>query len=218
MMAVNHETAWQWLNQLEQNIKEQLQHMTDLAAGESLGEAIQELSMYDNHPADVASEVFERSKDLAFRDRLSRQLADIDAARKRISEGVYGRCSDCGAKIDPERLAAKPTAELCLACQTGQEQRYPDRHPRPIEEDVAPFTGKQVADKEQSPGFDGEDTWQVLATYGSSNTPSDGELDPEHPHTYAEFGATGPVSLDVDQLPVAKDRDGIFYRDYDGPK
>jgi len=45
-----------------------------------------------------------------------REIAQIDAAIARIDAGEYGICRDCGAEIDPRRLAAVPYALLCTEC------------------------------------------------------------------------------------------------------
>jgi RNA polymerase-binding transcription factor DksA len=49
------------------------------------------------------------------------ELRDIGAARKRIVEGRYGSCLDCGSDIDPRRLLAQPQTLRCLACQAVVE-------------------------------------------------------------------------------------------------
>ena len=54
------------------------------------------------------------------------ELREIALARKRMAEGNYGRCADCGADIDPRRLLAQPTASRCTLCQAEAE-----RHPQP---------------------------------------------------------------------------------------
>jgi len=41
----------------------------------------------------------------------------VDAALKRIAEGSYGLCIDCGASIATPRLHANATALRCVACQ-----------------------------------------------------------------------------------------------------
>jgi RNA polymerase-binding transcription factor DksA len=40
----------------------------------------------------------------------------IEAALKRIEEGTYGKCIDCGKAIAKRRLEALPEAERCLSC------------------------------------------------------------------------------------------------------
>jgi DnaK suppressor protein len=44
------------------------------------------------------------------------QLAEIDAAEGRLSDGTYGVCERCGALIGEARLEARPTARLCMEC------------------------------------------------------------------------------------------------------
>ncbi len=69
-----------------------------------------ELSNYDQHPADVGSETFEREKDLSILEQLEAELAEIQAALRRIDEGTYGIDEVTGEPIPPERLEAVPTA------------------------------------------------------------------------------------------------------------
>ncbi len=40
----------------------------------------------------------------------------IKAALKRLEEGTYGKCVDCGKAIAKKRLLALPEAEMCLPC------------------------------------------------------------------------------------------------------
>lgn len=47
------------------------------------------------------------------------ELRKIDAALKRIEEGVYGVCPKCGETISDERLLAVPEAALCRTCARG---------------------------------------------------------------------------------------------------
>ena len=48
----------------------------------------------------------------------TREIHQIEAALKRISEGTYGTCAKCGEPIDPRRLKALPTAATCISCST----------------------------------------------------------------------------------------------------
>ena len=69
-----------------------------------------ELSSYDQHPADEGSETFEREKDLAILESLETELAEVEAALRRLDDGTYGIDEVTGEPIDPERLAARPEA------------------------------------------------------------------------------------------------------------
>jgi RNA polymerase-binding transcription factor DksA len=69
-----------------------------------------ELSDYDQHPADNATETFEREKDLSILEQLEEELAELEAALARIDAGTYGIDEVTGEPIDPARLDAVPTA------------------------------------------------------------------------------------------------------------
>ena len=44
------------------------------------------------------------------------RLQRIDAALKRIEDGGYGECLECGEPIPPRRLEIDPAAALCVSC------------------------------------------------------------------------------------------------------
>jgi RNA polymerase-binding protein DksA len=52
------------------------------------------------------------------------ELREIEAARRRLDDGTYGICADCGAAIDFERLRAEPAAARCVECQARHEKTY----------------------------------------------------------------------------------------------
>ncbi len=76
---------------------------------------------YSNHPADEAMALLDR----AGRDAVARVLMDdivqVDRALDRLANGTYGLCADCHQPIPPKRLEARPTATLCVACQSKRE-------------------------------------------------------------------------------------------------
>ena len=80
----------------------------DLGTAEN--DDLSELSDYDQHPADTASDTFEREKDLSILDQLERELAELHAALERVDAGTYGLDEETGEPIDPARLDAFPTA------------------------------------------------------------------------------------------------------------
>lgn len=45
----------------------------------------------------------------------------LDTALRRLDDGEYGLCEDCGAKINAGRLKALPFAKRCLSCQHQAE-------------------------------------------------------------------------------------------------
>jgi RNA polymerase-binding transcription factor len=49
-------------------------------------------------------------------------LLKVDEALRKIDEGTYGRCEDCGEDISMERLKVLPFAIYCVDCQEKREQ------------------------------------------------------------------------------------------------
>jgi RNA polymerase-binding transcription factor DksA len=64
-------------------------------------------------------------RDMVFatRERLADRIGRLTHAIERIEHGTYGRCAECGGLVEPERLAAMPEAETCLACQAQRERQ-----------------------------------------------------------------------------------------------
>jgi DnaK suppressor protein len=44
------------------------------------------------------------------------QVSRLTAALKRIEEGEFGYCAECGEPISEARLAVDPAAHLCIEC------------------------------------------------------------------------------------------------------
>jgi DnaK suppressor protein len=49
-------------------------------------------------------------------------MHNIDEAIRKIAEGTYGICEECGEEISKKRLLVLPTATLCVDCQENKEQ------------------------------------------------------------------------------------------------
>lgn len=82
---------------------------------------------------DVATDSLEHELNYIFEERDRGKLQNIDNALKRIKEGTYGECDECGDDIELERLMALPFARLCLDCKAKQERQkklriYVDQH------------------------------------------------------------------------------------------
>ena len=75
-----------------------------------------------NHPAEDASELFLRERNLAISSDLRQELDDVERALIRIANGTYGFCEECGEPINPERLEARPAATYCIRHQRERER------------------------------------------------------------------------------------------------
>jgi DnaK suppressor protein len=91
---------------------------SDIAALAADNQAQQDDYGVGNHMADDATEVFSRERDLALRGNAQDLLEQVEAAIKRIDEGLYGICARCGQPIAPDRLDALPYAIYCISCQS----------------------------------------------------------------------------------------------------
>jgi len=91
-----------------------LQHERDLLSALRAGEAV---TAVEGQAADAGSETADRTRDLGTIEELERDLAEIDAALRRLEEGTYGLCEVCGRPIPDERLAANPTARYDIEHQ-----------------------------------------------------------------------------------------------------
>lgn len=85
----------------------------DAGLDESQQESVSALSSVDQHPADLATNTFERTKELSIADQLRREIEEVDRAVERLEDGSYGRCEACGEAIGDERLEARPAARTC---------------------------------------------------------------------------------------------------------
>jgi DnaK suppressor protein len=63
---------------------------------------------------ETALEVAEVARD-------AEELQAVEAALRRIADGTYGTCLECGTPIPYARLAVNPAAPRCIACQEELE-------------------------------------------------------------------------------------------------
>lgn len=89
-------------------------------AGDS-GVSGNEISDYDQHPADEATETFLREQDQAIHAGLNNELRQVDAAWRKMENGTYGLCDRCHAEIPAERLEVMPFAIFCVQCAADLE-------------------------------------------------------------------------------------------------
>lgn len=74
--------------------------------------------------ADRAGAVAQSTIESAEFSRDVREMRDIEAALKRLEEGSYVECTDCGGEIGLARLTVNPTARRCVGCQSVHEKIY----------------------------------------------------------------------------------------------
>lgn len=75
------------------------------------------------HPDILDRAVYEGQRSFAFRIRERERflIRKIKDALRRIEEGTYGICEECGEDIPIARLKARPVTNYCLDCKTRME-------------------------------------------------------------------------------------------------
>jgi DnaK suppressor protein len=77
-------------------------------------------SVWDEADHIQASE--QREMGLLSRERLVERIERLTAALKRMDDGTYGTCVECGKPIGQARLRAIPEVATCVSCQERIER------------------------------------------------------------------------------------------------
>ena len=73
--------------------------------------------------ADTGTKTFEREQEITLANNILERINQVERALERLDEGSYGWCERCGNPIPVERLAAFPSATLCVTCKQLEERR-----------------------------------------------------------------------------------------------
>jgi DnaK suppressor protein len=73
--------------------------------------------------ADTGTKTLEREQEITLANNLLERINQVERAIDRLGEGNYGWCEKCGNAIPVERLAAFPSATLCVSCKQLEERR-----------------------------------------------------------------------------------------------
>ncbi|MDR1123935.1 MAG: TraR/DksA family transcriptional regulator [Elusimicrobiota bacterium] len=71
--------------------------------------------------ADMASQSLDKEVLFELNGNSQALLDQIEAALRRISKDIYGRCEYCRCFIPKKRIQALPFARYCIACQSSNE-------------------------------------------------------------------------------------------------
>jgi RNA polymerase-binding transcription factor DksA len=92
--------------------------------GRKLGDSADDLSMLDRvgDSGDFSNAIASSEVDLSEALRDIEEWRGLRGAMRRIDEGRYGFCVDCGVEIPFARLQAQPVALRCVDCQSRAER------------------------------------------------------------------------------------------------
>ena len=145
----------------QQRVSNLITQMKQNGVINSNSEMASEISFYDNHPSDTATEMFDIEKGLALKQNEITILKKIRDALKSIDNNTYGKCKSCGNDIIEERLEFIPYAQNCVPCEKALGDKKPaEQNDRPVEEDVLGIPFKYSSSGEAS--VDAEDTYQIV--------------------------------------------------------
>jgi len=153
-----------------EDIEQRVNDNDHYGLADSLRDETGELSPIDNHPGDLATEIYERGKDIALLEQEQLHLSRVNAAIAAIDNESYGNCMTCGAEIPLERLEAIPDTLYCVEHSPRQHVSYS----RPVEEEFLhpPFGRTSLDESSVVNGFDGEDAWQIVEQWGNADSPA----------------------------------------------
>lgn len=103
----------------KRQLEEEIQKKRDLMMI-PITESVDELSMYDQHPADLGSAVYEREKDAGLLELYELEMEKLNDAIDKCQKGQYGICEVCGKSIEDERLTKLVNTTLCAECARSQ--------------------------------------------------------------------------------------------------
>ena len=125
----------QKLTQYKQEVENVIKTMNENRTTDQEKDYPTELSNYDNHPADLGTQLYMVGLNNALMIHQENILQEVQNALKKIEMGEYGKCELCGKEIPEGRLEAISYVRLCLECQEDNEpDREVGRKSRPNEE------------------------------------------------------------------------------------
>lgn len=86
------------------------------------GDSQSQLSQSGGDSVDLAALEINQAAIQKLGNREKKLLNKIEICLKKIEEGEYGVCENCGEKISAARLEARLVAEYCIDCKTELEQ------------------------------------------------------------------------------------------------
>jgi len=104
---------------LKQMLEERRQEIVDTLRSVREGTPDQRLDVKDAEEQAVTD--FAKDMEFALVQMKADTLGHIEEALRRLEEGSYGECSECGTEIGAARLKALPFALKCRHCQEHEE-------------------------------------------------------------------------------------------------
>ncbi len=153
----------------KQTLENTLNKMDNKERIGSMEDYYSELSLRDNHPADLGTEVFMMEQDNGLKNGIFNTLLEIEESLEEIKNNTFGLCNICGSEIDKERLDVIPYLKLCINCAKNGESIKKNNQLNLQGADIVESYNRSKKDIE----FDDEDSYQAVARFNEiKNDPS----------------------------------------------
>lgn len=118
MTRMNQEDLRQFGNVLQAHLNDAVPELRGLLSSLRDGELLKE----PMDEADLASARYDRDLMVQIQYRNHRLIEEVHGALKRIENGMYGICLECGQEIGLERLKVQPMTAVCIDCKKELEK------------------------------------------------------------------------------------------------
>lgn len=123
---MNKENIQALLEKKKQHTQQTIDQMKERQIFKNDKELSSELSSYDNHPADSATDLFVTEHSWGIKSMLEKKAIELEEAQIRLQEERYGICETCGKQIGEERLVVLPETKTCIVCAKESDQQIKD--------------------------------------------------------------------------------------------
>lgn len=108
------------IERFRQKLLQRKKELTD--SRDRLTEEARQSGVAEVDPIDQASSTEAKAASFQEAGIESKELEEVDDALRRINEGTYGKCIDCGRPLEPNRLEAVPWTPYCFDDQKKHDE------------------------------------------------------------------------------------------------
>jgi DnaK suppressor protein len=102
------------------DVKDSLDRSIAVLDGDRAGHPL--VADYPQDPADAGTNLAESDRAEAILEAAKARRMLVLEALRRLEDGSYGLCVDCGGGVPEGRLEAKPEAARCVKCQAKRDR------------------------------------------------------------------------------------------------
>jgi len=107
---------------LEQERKRLIEELERLNVNGGTKDERQKSGTYGNRE-EAADATTELERRIALENQIRGSLVEVGRALRKLGEGTYGICDNCGQPIESTRLEALPQAAQCMVCKIACQKR-----------------------------------------------------------------------------------------------